>query len=96
MIKYIDSVFIIIILSLTGCYSNTDKTVSADTIAPSFQKQQNKFAGVVFASKKDTSCGMPLNAGLEDTVRLNGKVYGFCSQECKQDFVNKLISENKR
>ena len=45
------------------------------------------FGSTVFASKKDLSCGMPLTAGLEDTAHYKGKIYGFCSAECKQDFI---------
>lgn len=40
-----------------------------------------------FANPKDPSCGMPLTAGLEDTVRYKGKLYGFCSKECKDAFL---------
>ncbi len=38
-------------------------------------------------NKKDPNCGMPVTAGIEDTVHYNGKVYGFCSDECKQAFL---------
>jgi YHS domain-containing protein len=30
---------------------------------------------------------MPLTAGLEDTTRYKGKLYGFCSRECKEEFL---------
>ncbi|MDR3716831.1 MAG: YHS domain-containing protein [Puia sp.] len=40
-----------------------------------------------FAIPKDPSCGMPLTAGLEDTLRYKGKLYGFCSKECKEAFL---------
>ncbi|MEO6316495.1 MAG: YHS domain-containing protein [Chitinophagaceae bacterium] len=46
----------------------------------------NAFTGVDFAVNKDLSCGMPLTAGLEDTAHYKGKIYGFCSAECKADF----------
>lgn len=39
-----------------------------------------------FASDRDTACGMPLSAGLSDTLVLNGAVYGFCTPACKQLF----------
>lgn len=54
------------------------------------------FANVNFASKRDTICGMPISAGLSDTVILNGKVYGFCAKECKDEFVQQLITKHKR
>lgn len=90
--------FAVSVLSIAACQQPSDKRVTNDTAitAKQFQKPDNKFAGIQFASKKDTSCGMPLSAGLEDTVQLNGKVYGFCSKECKADFVAKLQKEHKR
>jgi YHS domain-containing protein len=44
------------------------------------------YAGVKFDNKYDLSCGMPLTAGVADTAHYKGKVYGFCSAECKEDF----------
>ena len=38
---------------------------------------------------------MPLAAGVEDTLHLNDKIYGFCSKECKDEFANKLKAEKK-
>ena len=39
-----------------------------------------------FDYNKDPACGMPLHAGLEDTTVYKGKLYGFCSKECKAAF----------
>lgn len=50
-------------------------------------KKAKPFAGLEFADKKDLVCGMPLTAGIEDTVSYKGKLYGFCATGCKQDFV---------
>jgi len=36
---------------------------------------------------KDPACGMPLTAGLQDTTTFKGKLYGFCSKECKDAFL---------
>jgi YHS domain-containing protein len=36
---------------------------------------------------KDPACGMPLTAGFEDTTHYKGKLYGFCSKECKEAFL---------
>ena len=46
-----------------------------------------RIQGIVFSAKKDLSCGMPLTAGVEDTATYKGKTYGFCSRECKEDFL---------
>jgi len=47
----------------------------------------NSLAKLEYASKKDLSCGMPISAGLSDTATYKGKLYGFCSAECKADFL---------
>ncbi|MBK8712955.1 MAG: YHS domain-containing protein [Niastella sp.] len=49
-------------------------------------------------NKKDFICGMPTSAGISDTSHYKGKVYGFCSPECKADFVKepeKYLAEIK-
>lgn len=40
-----------------------------------------------FAVRKDLVCGMPVSAGVTDTVSYKGKLYGFCAVECKEDFL---------
>lgn len=40
-----------------------------------------------FAFAKDPACGMPLKMGLTDTTTYQGKLYGFCSKECKDEFL---------
>lgn len=46
-----------------------------------------KFTAAMVDNKKDPSCGMPVSAGIEDTVHYKNKVLGFCSKECKDDFL---------
>jgi YHS domain-containing protein len=72
---------------LLSCAENKQQNIpaavmqKADTIAtPSFKE-------VVFDSKKDLVCGMPVSAGVSDTAHYEGKVYGFCAKECKDEFV---------
>ena len=48
---------------------------------------KERFKDLKFDSLKDLSCGMPLTAGVEDTVHYKGKLYGFCSKECKDAFL---------
>jgi YHS domain-containing protein len=45
------------------------------------------FTALAFASPKDLACGMPLSAGVGDTAHYHGKLYGFCSKECKEEFL---------
>jgi YHS domain-containing protein len=35
----------------------------------------------------DPVCGMALSDGVADTLTYNGKLYGFCSPGCKEDFL---------
>ncbi len=89
-----------LILATMSCGSNktNNETAGKNTAKPNpqFEKPIIKYAGITMASKYDTSCGMPLSAGLEDTVQYKNKVYGFCSKECKAAFVKKLITKHKR
>jgi YHS domain-containing protein len=56
------------------------KTSESDSV-------RKKYTADMVDNKKDPSCGMPMAAGIEDTVHYMGKVYGFCSDECKQIFL---------
>ena len=38
-------------------------------------------------NKKDPTCGMPVTAGISDTAHYDNKVIGFCSTECKNEFL---------
>jgi len=38
-------------------------------------------------NQKDPSCGMPVSAGVSDTAHYNNYVLGFCSSECKAEFM---------
>ena len=37
--------------------------------------------------KKDPVCDMSIIRGFEDTTVYKGKITGFCSKECKDDFI---------
>jgi YHS domain-containing protein len=95
----INILFLTIICIQFSCSSNNEanentrvigSVPNADTLKP------NRFANIHFASRFDTSCGMPLSAGLEDTLQYKGKIYGFCSKECKDEFITKLERGKKR
>ena len=38
-------------------------------------------------NKKDPTCGMPVTAGISDTAHYDNKVFGFCSEGCKEEFL---------
>jgi YHS domain-containing protein len=60
------------------------KTGSTDS---SLNIAKAKYTINMVDNKIDLSCGMPLTAGIEDTCHYNGRVYGFCSKECKDEFL---------
>ena len=78
-----------IILAAAISCNQTNKAVpekKMETMA-SKDSAKNNLAGLSFASKKDLSCGMPITAGISDTATYKGNLYGFCSAECKADFL---------
>ena len=57
--------------------------------SPAYSKSDTakpKFTREMVDNIKDPSCGMPLTAGIEDTLHYGGRVYGFCSDECRDEF----------
>ena len=44
------------------------------------------FTSDMVVNTKDYACGMPISAGISDTCHYEGKIYGFCSAECKAEF----------
>lgn len=92
---------IFVIASIAFCACNTsnnnNKEEQPSTMLPKRADTTTaKFAHLNFASKKDTICGMPLRLGIEDTLVLDGKIYGFCGVGCKDEFVAQLKQQHKR
>jgi YHS domain-containing protein len=77
---------IAVLIAATAC--NIQKKVEPAAIAPLVLKDTvtHKFTAKDVVNTKDYICGMPVTAGIEDTVHYKGKVYGFCSAGCKEDF----------
>jgi len=99
MIKITPFFLVTLLAGLISCSDASEKqkeTEPAATKADSSMelKPANRFESVIFASQKDTICGMPLTAGVEDTMHVDGKIYGFCAPECKEEF-SKQIAANK-
>jgi YHS domain-containing protein len=94
---------------LFACNAGADQQKGADVSVPMPQSaapakdssmptptDADKFAGVQFASQRDTICNMSIKSGVEDTLHLGDKIYGFCSTGCKEEFVAQLVKEKKR
>jgi len=94
-------IFLVVLITIQfSCQSGNDTKGKENEVAipaaDTNKAEEKPFANIQFASKIDTSCGMPLTAGIGDTLHLNDKIYGFCSKDCKEEFANKLIAEKKR
>jgi len=61
--------------------SDTSKVATADTSA------EKSYPASLVNNKKDPSCGMPITAGIADTAHYEKYVLGFCSTECKNEFL---------
>jgi YHS domain-containing protein len=91
--------FITGLLVIAGIFFSCNQKPNPETTSIEINKSdsiQKKFTASMVDNKKDPSCGMPLTAGIEDTVHYDGKVYGFCSDECKQIFLKdpKTLAKN--
>ncbi|HTQ65313.1 MAG TPA: YHS domain-containing protein [Puia sp.] len=76
-------------LFLSACHNSNHQTASpaAKVSRDSTETKKDRLLKLDLALRKDPACGMPLTAGLEDTVHYKGKLYGFCSEECKKQFL---------
>ena len=86
---------LVISILLAACSSHSQKETSVENLKSiqSVEAPANNFANVTFAATKDLNCGMPHSAGVEDTAHYKGKIYGFCSKECKDDFLKNPEAE---
>jgi YHS domain-containing protein len=95
------NVFFIIVLiaTVSSCHSNQQQSAVSPAIVQAASEADStkpKFTVAMVDNKMDPSCGMPLTAGIGDTVHFKGKVYGFCSDECKQIFLKNPDSLSKK
>lgn len=70
--------------------SNSNKTASSTDktkVTLSEKVDEKTYAVSLVDNKKDPSCGMPVTAGISDTAHYENKVLGFCSTECKNEFL---------
>src|SRR5579864_7023491 len=87
------TLFIFCLVALiAGCRGKNSKKAlpelpTKSTIAAQPKLHFIKIDTALLASKKDLVCYMPLWTGIGDTCTYKGKIYGFCSKDCKDDFL---------
>ena len=78
-------------LILLSCGQTNDKanTISVDNnqVATMDTTTEKTYAVSLVNNKKDPTCGMPVTAGISDTTHYEKNVLGFCSTECKNEFL---------
>ena len=73
----------LIITVLFACKQEEKQTETV--VVP--QAESIKYTPDMVVNEKDYACGMPVKAGISDTCHVDGKAYGFCSTECKAEFL---------
>ena len=82
---------LILSMVILSCGQSNDKAnaTSADTnqVATMDTTTEKRYAVSLVNNKKDPTCGMPVTAGISDTTHYENLVLGFCSVECKNEFL---------
>ena len=79
-----------ITLLLLACGGASTSTTKNDTVATAMSADtltSKTYDIALVNNKKDPTCGMPVTAGIGDTAHYENKVIGFCSTECKNEFL---------
>ena len=73
-------------LALGACNQKAAAPKADDKMATDSKTVKIKLSEL--ASNKDPNCEMTVEEGsIADTATYQGKIYGFCSSECKEDFL---------
>lgn len=79
------------IILMSACSQQEEKKVET-TVGPDPAAEKmatgpsNKELVSAVDNKYDPVCGMPVSAGVSDTLRHEGKLLGFCAPECMDEF----------
>jgi YHS domain-containing protein len=84
------SVLLIVVLfaglSVFSCNNQSKQNGASDTLSVT-KTDSVKYTAAMVDNKRDPSCGMPVSAGIGDTAHYKNLVLGFCSKECKDEFL---------
>lgn len=79
--------FLVVAVLIISCSNQQLKKNPVPDVALVTNADTVKITAVMVDNKRDPSCGMPVSAGIGDTAHYKGKVLGFCSKECKDEFL---------
>ena len=66
--------------------NDTSANMATDTMTNDMMSSKTYDVSLV-NNKKDPTCGMPVTAGISDTAHYDKYILGFCSKECKDEFL---------
>jgi YHS domain-containing protein len=79
------------LILLVACNSNNSENKKETLSQPASKDSINVGTAISDSlkvdNKKDPICGMPVKGNINDTTFYQGKLYGFCSTECKDEFL---------
>jgi YHS domain-containing protein len=76
------------LLILSSCKKEEVKKEMKEEKEVGFEKPSNPLNDLKYDNKIDFYCNMDITKyGVSDTVAYKGKLYGFCSKMCKDEFV---------
>ena len=79
--------FLVVAALVISCGDQESKKNPEQNAALATNSDTVKITAAMVDNKRDPSCGMPVSAGIGDTAHYKGKVLGFCSKECKDEFL---------
>ena len=79
--------FLVITVLVISCGDQQLKKSTEPDVALVTNADTVKITAAMVDNKRDPSCGMPVSAGIGDTAHYKSKVLGFCSKECKDEFL---------
>jgi len=94
MKKIFGTSFICAAILFTACGTSSEDKASTEAAAADSAAAMaidtlatNNYDVSLVNNKKDPTCGMPVTAGISDTAHYEKNVIGFCSKECKDEFL---------
>jgi len=87
MPKFLYTICLFVLAACLGCSSGEMSKTNASTMTSSASKAAEDLKNLKFDYPKDPACGAALSEGIGDSTEYKGKLYGFCSKECKDKFV---------
>ncbi|MFN8300383.1 MAG: hypothetical protein U0T75_14880 [Chitinophagales bacterium] len=86
-----------VLVALTACNNKPAETNTPEASAPAPKSEFVDIKVAQLSTNVDPGCGMTVEDGsIADTATVDGKLYGFCSKECKADYLAKAQGSPKQ